>query len=292
MTCFRFGLAVGANAPFAVLERRWRIAEEFGFDNLWVSDHTASFASGGTGYCYDGWVILAAMACRTSTIRIGTLVSNPVLRAPAILAKQALAVDDLSGGRLELGIGTGIAEFDYDAVGEPYWSARERGERLAEYVRIVASILESPEPVTAGGPFYSVRTSRSPEAVQRPRPPITIGGQAPQVIEVAARHADRWNTHGPAGADVDEILNRSRRQTAVIDDLARSHGRDPKAITRALMGVQALDVWNRDISVGEIVERFSPLGFSEFVFGWPGEDRIDEIERVAADVLPSLRQEA
>lgn len=289
MTGFRFGVAAGANASFAALERRWRLVENLGFDNLWVSDHTAGFASGGATSCYDGWTILTAMACRTSSIRIGTLVSNPVLRHPAILAKQALAVDDLSGGRLELGIGTGIAGFDYDAIGEPYWLARERGERLAEYVGVVASVLESPEPIAVDGTFYKTKTLQSPRAVQQPRPPITIGGQARQVIEVAARHGDRWNTHGPAGADIDEILDRSRRQTALLDQLALSHGRDPSAIVRSLMGAQALDVWTRNISVAEIAERFHPLGFSEFVFGWPGDDRVSQLEQTAREVLPGLR---
>jgi alkanesulfonate monooxygenase SsuD/methylene tetrahydromethanopterin reductase-like flavin-dependent oxidoreductase (luciferase family) len=289
MQGFRFGVNAGANAPFAVLEQRWKLVEDLGFDNLWVADHTAGFASGGATYCYDGWTILAAMSCRTSSIRIGTLVSNPVLRPPSILARQALAVDDLSGGRLELGIGTGIAEFDHDAVGEPYWSVQERRERFAEYVDIVASILESPGPVTISGTFYKAKTLQSPQAVQRPRPPITIGGQARRVIEVAALHGDRWNTHGPAGADLDEIFDRSGRQMALLDQLARSHGRDPSTIVRSLMGVQALDVWTRNISVVEIVERFHPLGFSEFVFGWPGDDHVDKLERIARDVLPGLR---
>jgi hypothetical protein len=172
---------------------------------------------------------------------------------------------------------------------EPYWSSAERVGRFAEYVDIVAAILESPAPVAKRGKFYEVTTLTSPPAVQRPRPPITIGGQARRVIEVAGRHADRWNTHGPAGGDIDMILEKSRPQLELLDQIATSHGRDPRSIVRSLMGVQALDVWTRGTSVIEIVERFGPLGFSEFVFSWPGDDRISELEHVARDMLPGLR---
>jgi alkanesulfonate monooxygenase SsuD/methylene tetrahydromethanopterin reductase-like flavin-dependent oxidoreductase (luciferase family) len=289
---FTFGVNTAANAPFDVLRRRWQLVEELGFENAWVPDHTASFAGGGAIPCYDGWTVLAAMACHTATIRIGTMVSNPVLRHPTILAKQALAVDALSGGRLELGIGTGIAEFDADAVGEPLGTVRDRTARLAEYVDVVASLLDSPEPRTFEGDFYRLTTLRSPEPVQHPRPPITIGGQHRRVIEVAAKHADRWNTHGPAGAELEEILAKTAQQVALLEELAEQHGRRPETISRTLMGAQALDVWSRDITVPEICERFAPLGFTHLVLGWPGEDRVGELERLAGDVLPGLREAA
>lgn len=285
---FTFGISTGANAPIDVLRRRWKIVEDLGFTSAWVPDHTASFAGGGAIPCHDGWSVLAAMACHTSTVRIGTLVTNPVLRHPVILAKQAMAVDAISGGRLELGIGTGIAEFDYDAVGEPMPPASERVARLGEYVGIVASLLDSPDPVSVDGTYYRARTLRSPETVQQPRPPITIGGQARRVIEIAAAHADRWNTHGPSGADLDEIVNKTSQQVTTLEELARLNGRDPGAISRSLMGVQALDIWSRDVDLREICERFAPLGFTEFVLGWPGEDRLDELEKLATEVLPTL----
>jgi alkanesulfonate monooxygenase SsuD/methylene tetrahydromethanopterin reductase-like flavin-dependent oxidoreductase (luciferase family) len=285
---FTFGVSTGANAPIDVLRRRWQIVEELGFESAWVPDHTASFAGGGAIPCYDGWTVLAAMACHTSTVRVGTLVTNPVLRHPVILAKQALAVDAISDGRLELGIGTGIAEFDYDAIGEPMPPAADRVARFAEYVAIVASLLDAPDPVIMDGTYYSARTLRSPDTVQKPRPPLTIGGQARKVIEIAAAYADRWNTHGPSGADLDEIVAKTSRQVAILDDLARQNGREPASISRSLVGVQALDIWSRSIDIREICERFEPLGFTEFVMGWPGEDRIHELEELASDVLPTL----
>lgn len=286
---FSFGVNTGANASMDVLKRRWSFVEDLGFEHAWVSDHTASFAGGGAIPCHDGWAVLTAMACHTSSIRIGTMVSNPVLRHPTILARQALAVDAISGGRLEVGIGTGIAEFDTDAVGVPLGTVSERTSRLAEYVGVVAAILGSQDPIEREGDFYPVRTLRSPAPVQAPRPPITVGGQHPRVIAVAAEHADRWNTHGPAGATIDDILTKSAAQVEVLDELIATHDRRRQDVSKSLMGVQALDVWTGKITVAEICERFEPLGFSHLVLGWPGEDRMGELERLAGSVLPGLR---
>lgn len=290
MTHFRVGLNAGAGTNFSELTRRWRMAEELGFDSLWVPDHTASFATGGAGLSFDGWICLAAMASNTDTIRIGTMVTNPILRHPTILAKQALAVDHLSGGRLELGIGTGVAEFDYDAVGRPVMTPTERAAHLADYIDTVIAVMESPTGVNRRGTHYSTATVHSPEPVQRPRPPVTVGGQIRRVIQIAGRHADRWNTHGPAGASVDEIVELTRRQLAVLNEAAVAADRDPLRIVKSLMGVQALDVWTGETTLPAIVDRFQPMGFSELIIGWPGDDRIPELERVASEVIPDLRK--
>ena len=129
----RFGIEVPQDAPFPALIERWRRVEELGFDHLWVADHSADTRTDPSGNYrnldgtwFDGWTVLAVMAMETTRIRIGTLVSNPVLRPPALLAKEALTIDHLSGGRLELGIGTGIEPLDHATMGIDYWSAGER----------------------------------------------------------------------------------------------------------------------------------------------------------------------
>lgn len=116
----RFGVYVLQDAPLPVLRGRWREAEELGFDDIWLADHARDLRRP-SGHWFDAWATLAVMATETARARIGTLVSNPVLRPPAMLARLATTVDHLSGGRLELGIGTGIAGFDRDATGTPYW---------------------------------------------------------------------------------------------------------------------------------------------------------------------------
>ena len=120
----RFGIEVPQDAPFPALVERWQVVEELGFDHLWVADHSADTRIDHSGdyrnldaTWFDGWTVLAVMAMETTHIRIGTLVSNPVLRPPALLAKEALTIDHLSGGRLELGIGTGIEPLDHATMG-------------------------------------------------------------------------------------------------------------------------------------------------------------------------------
>jgi alkanesulfonate monooxygenase SsuD/methylene tetrahydromethanopterin reductase-like flavin-dependent oxidoreductase (luciferase family) len=114
----RFGLLVVPDAPFPTLAERWRRVEELGFDLLFVADHYRHTRNASLPW-FDGWTALAAMALQTTTVRIGPLVANPILRGPAVLAKAAAALDHLSDGRLELAIGKGVEEFDHRATGTP-----------------------------------------------------------------------------------------------------------------------------------------------------------------------------
>jgi alkanesulfonate monooxygenase SsuD/methylene tetrahydromethanopterin reductase-like flavin-dependent oxidoreductase (luciferase family) len=147
----RFGIEVPQDAPFPALVECWHRVEELGFDHLWVADHSADTRTDHSGdyrnldgTWFDGWTVLAIMAKETTGIRIGTLVSNPVLRPPALLAKEALTVDHLSEGRLELGIGTGIEPLDHATMGSDYWSPGERVARFSEYVEVVDGLLANP----------------------------------------------------------------------------------------------------------------------------------------------------
>jgi alkanesulfonate monooxygenase SsuD/methylene tetrahydromethanopterin reductase-like flavin-dependent oxidoreductase (luciferase family) len=286
----RFGAYVLPDAPFPTLTERCALVEDLGFDQLWTADHTADWRSP-VGPWFDGWTALSAMAAATRRIRVGTLVSNPILRHPVILAKQASAIDHLSGGRLELGIGTGIAGFDHAALGAVPWSPAERIERFREYIGIVDVLLTSSgKPVTVHGRYYSSENVRLvPPPFQLPRPPITIGGQSPSVLRVAASLAERWNTHGPFGATVEETARVTRAQNATLDDLCAAHGRDPAQLHRSLLLFEALDPWSGPDSFERVVERFIPTGIREFIVFWPGDDRRGEFERLAVDVLPRLR---
>jgi alkanesulfonate monooxygenase SsuD/methylene tetrahydromethanopterin reductase-like flavin-dependent oxidoreductase (luciferase family) len=286
----RFGVYIVQDAPLDVLRRRWREAEELGFDDIWLADHTRDFRSS-SGYWLDAWIVLGIMAVETTRVRIGTLVSNPILRPPAVLARLAATVDNLSGGRLELGIGTGIAGFDHDATGTPYWPIAERLARFAEYVTIVDELLcRAPGPVSYEGTFHrSVGLGLEPPPVQRPRPPLTVGGQSPAVLRVAAERADCWNTHGPFGRSVEEILDLTRRQNGRLDELCRSVGRDPAGLRRALLLYDALHAWSTPGAFETTVSAFSEAGISEFVVFWPEEDRRGLFERAALESMPAFR---
>lgn len=294
----RFGIEVPQDAPFPALVERWQRAEELGFDHLWVADHSADTRtdhSGGyrnlDGTWFDGWTVLAVMAKETTRIRIGTLVSNPVLRPPALLAKEALTIDHLSGGRLELGIGTGIEPLDHATMGLDYWSPHERVARFSEYVEVVDGLLRSPSRAYVfEGRYYRTRdAAMDPSPVQLPRPPITVGGQSPTVLRVAAERADCWNTAGPLGLGMDQILETTRRQNDRLDEMCVAFGREPTEMRRSLFMIGALDAWASPEAVEQTVKRFGEIGIGEFVLFWPPDEHLDLLEHVATEVIPALR---
>lgn len=285
----RFGVLVHQDAPPPVLAERFRAVEELGFDLVFVCDHTADYRNQ-AGYWLDGWTVLAAAALQTARVRVGTLVSNPILRHPVVLAKAAVAVDHLSGGRLELGVGTGIAGFDHAAVGVPYWEPRERVARFAEYVEVLDGALRAGDrPYEhAGTAFKLSAPPQNPSPVQRPRPPITVAGQSPTVLRVAAQRAECWNTHGPFSATAEQILEVTRRQNETLDRHCETAGRDPRQLRRSLLLIGPTDAWASPDALERVVERFEPAGINEFVVMWPPDERRHLLERAAAELIPAL----
>jgi len=291
MDNLRFGVLVLQDAPFPELERRWRTCQELGFDTVYVADHSRDYRAL-SGHWFDGWTVLAAMAAATTRIRIGTLVTNPILRSPLLVAKAAATVDHLSGGRLELAIGTGIAPFDHAAAGVPYWPPKERVERFREYVEVVDGLLRSAtQPFSYAGRYHRAgEVPLVPAPVQRPRPPILVGGQSPTVRRVAVERADGWNTHGPFGLGVDDILEVTRRQNREMDAWCEEAGRDPATLRRSLLLFDALDPWGSPDLLPRLVERFSAIGMTEFVVFWPDTDEQRKVfDHVVSDVLPRMR---
>jgi alkanesulfonate monooxygenase SsuD/methylene tetrahydromethanopterin reductase-like flavin-dependent oxidoreductase (luciferase family) len=231
------------------------------------------------------------MAVETTSIRIGTLVANPILRPPAVLARAAATIDAFCDGRLDLGIGTGIAAFDHEATGTPVWPMAERLDRFREYVTIVDEILRAaPEPVTVEGRHLVSRgLGLGTTTPQRPRPPLILGGQSPAVLRLVAERADGWNTHGRFGASPDEILERTAEQHRRLDGLCESVGRDPSTVRRSLLLYDALDAWTTDDAFERIVNSFTRIGTHEFVVFWPREDQRQRFERAALTTIPAYR---
>ncbi len=195
----RFCLYQYAHHPLPVLEERWRRAEELGFDVLWNCDTLNEPDHPGMAH-FEATSILAAMALRTSTIRVGTLVTTLVYRNPAVIAKAAMTIDHLSGGRLELGFGAGVMETDHEAAGVPWWPGAERVARFAEAVRIVDGMLRYDD-FSSEGTYHSVRNAEmAPRPVQRPRPPLTIPAHGRSMLRVAAEMADAWSSWGAPGS--------------------------------------------------------------------------------------------
>lgn len=286
----RFGVIMLPDAPVHTLVERIRQVEALGFDQLYFPDHIADLREL-SGVWLDGWSVLVAAAAQTEKIRVGMMVSNPILRPPAVLAKLAVTVDHLSGGRLDLGVGAGTFAFDHEATGTEPWSPKERAGRFAEYVEIVDGILRG-----AGRPYgfqgrslWVRNVHTSPPPIQLPRPPLIVGGQSPTVLRVAADRADVWNTIGPMGAGFEDIVDITVRQSRHLDELCAAAGRDPSTLRRSLTLFEATDPWSSPVNLEQIADRFAPAGVTEIMITWPPAHRYEEFERLALDTIPALR---
>ena len=204
-------------------------AEAAGLDALFRSDHYRSIVRGEPSGALDAWATLAALAARTERIRLGTMVSPVTFRPASVLAKNVVTVDHVSGGRVELGIGAGWYELEHETYGFPFRTARERVDELA---RQLAEITRQ----------WTEADDVCPAPLQRPRPPIVVGGRAkPRTVALAVRFADEYNTVSPT---VDEARERRR----AVDDAARAAGREPlrfSMMTGCVVGRDAGDVAER-----------------------------------------------
>ncbi|MER3438378.1 MAG: LLM class flavin-dependent oxidoreductase [Chloroflexota bacterium] len=282
----RFGLCTDQNLPWQTTVERWRYFEELGFDSLWDCDHFQQ-PSRPNGPYYEGWTLLAALAALTSRIRIGVLVSCNTFRHPALLAKEAVTVDHISNGRLEIGLGAGWFVPEHEAFGIDFPLPAELVGRFREAVEIV-DLLMRQEITTYQGTYYQLTNAPfRPGPVQQPRPPLTLGAHGPKMLRIVAQYADRWNSHG----SVDEMARRNR----ILDDHCAEIGRDPDSIIRSLYGWASLmpaDPWASPDAFAEVIGRYHEVGINDFIIDAPEPDRFSVLERVATDVIPKLRGDA
>jgi alkanesulfonate monooxygenase SsuD/methylene tetrahydromethanopterin reductase-like flavin-dependent oxidoreductase (luciferase family) len=285
-----FGLAVDVDAPFPELVERARTGEALGFATVYVPDHSRPWRHDPVpgGLWFDGWTVLAAIAAATSTVRVGTLVTNPVLRPPGLLVRQALALDHLSSGRLQLGIGTGIAGFDHEATGTPYWPLSERLARFHEYVAFVDAGLRAGGSYRAPGPLFTGHLTGLPEPVQRPRPPITVAGASKGVRAVAVERAECWNTHGAFGVAPEDLVDHLSARNADVSVRCEAAGRDPSQLLRSVILFGPVSPWARRGRLAELVEVMSGIGFEEIVVFWPFDDDERAVFEQDADQVAGL----
>jgi F420-dependent oxidoreductase-like protein len=202
--------------------------EEHGYEGLFRSDHYLSVMGRADRGSLDAWATLAALASITSRIRLGTLVSPATFRHPSVLAKSAATVDHVSGGRAELGIGAGWLEAEHAAYGFPFAALRTRMDVLAEQMEIIARSFADLR-FSFEGNYVIEDLDALPKPVQRPRPPIIVGGRAGRrSLALAARWADEYNTFS---ASVDEI----RERRAAFATAWADAGRDPEAFRFSVM---------------------------------------------------------
>ena len=190
----RFQVMILPNLRWSELVGRFRQVEELGFDVAATGDHFCDWSNPPSDW-FELWTVLAGVAEATDRIRLAPCVAQIPLRNPAMLARQALTVDHISGGRLEVGLGLGLPiDPSYDMIGMENWSNPKRVAHFDEYVEIV-DLLLSNEITTYKGEKYQVEgATMSPRSSQVPRPPITVAALGPIMIRKAVRYADTWNT--------------------------------------------------------------------------------------------------
>ena len=293
----RFHVLVLPNVPWSELARRFRHLDELGLDVGGMADHFVDWTGSGSPWL-EAWSILAAVARETTRLRLSTLVSQIPLRDPAMLAHQALTVDHVSEGRLELGLGVGLTtDPSYAMMGLPNWSAAERVARFKEYVEVVDRLLSN-EVATYRGRFYRVEgAAMKPRPVQQPRPPITIAAMGSVMLKHAARYADVWNSLSFL-RDFQAQLEETRDRIQRIDDACRAIGRDPASLRRSYLmfdaGARAggglINYYASEQAFGDMVERVIALGISDIGLYYPArEEQRPVFERIARDVIPALR---
>jgi F420-dependent oxidoreductase-like protein len=279
----RFGVCTDQNMPWPTLVQRWQLYEDLGFDSVWDCDHYVQ-PSRPHGPYFEGWTLLAGLAAVTSRIRIGVLVSCNTFRHPALLAKEAVTVDHISNGRLELGIGAGWYEPEHAMYGIEFPPTGELIGRFEEAVQIVDRLLRS-EVVTFEGKHYALRQAEfRPGPVQKPRPPMTIGAHGPRMLKLCAQYADSWNSFG----SIEEI----RARNEVLNEKCAEVGRNPKDIVRSLYmwaAKAAEDPWRSIDAFQDLIGRYREAGINEFIIDQPRDDQMRVLERVAVDVIPALR---
>ena len=202
-----FGVQLQAQATtWAEYARGVQAAEDLGFDSVWTFDHLLPFVGPDDRPCFETLTTLAAMAVLTSRARIGVLVNGVLYRSPAVLAKAAAQVDEMSGGRLDFSLGAAWAEREFKAYGLDFPPMAERYARLDEALQLVKA-LWSQDRTTFRGRFYQVEEAPcDPKPVQSPHPPITIGGTGLGSLRIAVAHADRLNLVGPAAKCGERIV--------------------------------------------------------------------------------------
>jgi alkanesulfonate monooxygenase SsuD/methylene tetrahydromethanopterin reductase-like flavin-dependent oxidoreductase (luciferase family) len=287
----RFGLFLSqANKPWQQVLDEFLIAEELGFDHAWLVDHLVDTDGPPENGCLEGWTLLAALAARTTRIRLGVLVSNNLFRHPALLLKEAVTVDHISSGRLILGLGTGWHADEHRRYGFDLPDPAERVDRFEEAVEIVTALMRQ-ERTTFEGRYYRLDDARlEPPPVQRPRIPILIAAHRPRMLRIAARHADQWDTFAaiPGTATEGIEADLAARITA-LDEACRAIGRDPREIRRSTWATR--EALASTDAYDDFVRRHRALGFTDFTTVLPAPEHRDVLQTVAREVIPALRAE-
>jgi alkanesulfonate monooxygenase SsuD/methylene tetrahydromethanopterin reductase-like flavin-dependent oxidoreductase (luciferase family) len=269
----RLGVVILPEQRWQHAQSLWRRAEELGFDHAWTYDHLA-WRSLRDEPWFGALPTLTAAACATTRIRLGPLVASPNFRHPVPFAKELLTLDDVSGGRVTLGIGAGSDGWDATMLGRAAWSPRERADRFVEFVECTDRLLR--EPATSyRGSYYSADEARTyPGCVQQPRVPFAIAATGPRGMRVAAALGEMWVTtgdrtqEGPLPAAKGSSVVRGQLQR--VEDACTAFGREPLSLRRLVVSGPQLDPGLASVEAfRDTVGRYAEVGVTDFVVHWP-----------------------
>jgi len=286
----RLGVCILPELRLAEQQRLWRRAEELGFDHAWTYDHLA-WRSLADGPWFGAVPTLTAAALVTSTIRLGPLVASPNYRHPVPFARELVSLDDVSRGRLILGMGAGGEGWDATVLGDAPWSRRERADRFAEFVELLDLLLRQPDTTYDGTWYSAVRARTYPGCVQQPRIPFAVAATGPRGMHLAARYAQTWVTTGDrSGGDLPVVGDQIKR----LEDACTAAGRDPSTIDRLVLTGPELDPGlESEGKFAETIGRFADLGVTDVVVHWPRQSEpyrgdVAVFERVISAVFADL----
>ena len=226
----RFGVQTGQqNVGWDQLVELWSKADKWGYDSLWVFDHFYPiFVPDPTGPCMEGWTLLSALSQHTKRARLGALVNGNTYRNPCVTAKMAATLDNISGGRLNLGIGAGWFELEHRSFGVDFKTIPGRLQALNESLKIIKGMFTQEKTSLDGRHYKVVDAVCNPKPLSKPHPPIMVGGQGEKtLLKLVARHADMWNSTGDA--------ERMRHLIGVINRHCDIEGRNPDDIEKTVM---------------------------------------------------------
>jgi alkanesulfonate monooxygenase SsuD/methylene tetrahydromethanopterin reductase-like flavin-dependent oxidoreductase (luciferase family) len=289
----RIGIVILPDQRWSVAGPRWQRAEEYGFDHAWTYDHLG-WRDLVDGPWFDAVPTLTAAAMATSRIRLGTFVASPNFRHPVHFAREVTALDDISAGRLLLGVGAGGVGYDTDVFGGTALPPRARVDRFAEFLELLDLLLREERVTWAGRHFQAVDARSTPGCVQRPRPPFVVAANGPRALGLAARYAGGWVTTGLPADDLaswwDTVATTSRRfdeALAAIDRPAADVDRYLSLDSAPVFSLTSADVF------ADAVGRARELGFTDVVTHWPRESSWyagdEKVLETVAGMLPQLR---
>jgi F420-dependent oxidoreductase-like protein len=274
----RFGLDLAQHhLTWEEIVDRATLAEDAGLDGIWVFDHFKALYGDPKGPSLEAWTLLAGLARETTRVRLGTLVTGMTHRHPSVLAAEVVTLDHLSGGRVECAVGAAWNGPEHRELGIPFPSRSERMDRLEEALQLLHLLFTEDDATFEGEHYRLDRATYRPRPVQRPHPPIWIGGEGRRrTLPMVGRYADAW--HGWA-SDADELAEIN----GIIDRAAEQAGRDPSAILRS-SSLSISEPWDQ---VRAAYDWMAGGGIGYLVIEWPSEGR-GRLETFIEQVLPTL----